>query len=445
MSLLLGLVLAASFDGEAALRHASFLAELGPRHYGTPRARSAAEYVASMFREVGLADVRLQEFKSKGIPGTNVLGVLRGSGPEFVVVAAHHDSAPPVRWARDDGSGVAVLIETARALAQRSDRPRTVVFASFDGEEAWFTGQLPTGSAAYVESLGGSARDLVAALVMDVDGSTGGAPVIHPLLYADPARPGTPLSAPAWLVEAALVGSGKGGSRPRVGGSFLAWLYQPALRTFKITLHGDDLSFLRSGLPALLASDSSLRDYYPGRQHVRDPDDALSIGTLERAGDSILGIVDELGRVPRGAPVDSIWFAAGGRLFRLPALVTFCAFCALPGLVLSVRGGALALGLRLMQALLFAFALWRHPLPAAWVLAAPTLLTALPLPRWLTAGLGLIPALALAALGLIGRSLGAVTGSWVAPWEAMLLLLALMLLGAPLRASGAARGKTAEA
>src|SRR6185503_16199949 len=162
----LSLLLLASLEtlsGEDALRHARLLAALGPHAFGSPRARAAAEYVAAELRSAGLQDVKLQPFESDSLKGQNVIGVLRGPGSEFVVLSAHHDSSPDAPGAYDDGGGVGVLIEVARALAQRKDRARTFVFASFDGEESESqTKTHAAGSRAYVQSLGAEARQLVA-------------------------------------------------------------------------------------------------------------------------------------------------------------------------------------------------------------------------------------------------------------------------------------------
>ncbi len=103
MVALLPLLLAASIDGEAALLHARRLAALGPHPWGTTLNKEAARYVESQFRDVGLSEVRFQSFERDGLIGTNVVGVLRANGPEFLVVGAHHDSAPgapgmPARW-----------------------------------------------------------------------------------------------------------------------------------------------------------------------------------------------------------------------------------------------------------------------------------------------------------------------------------------------------------
>ena len=117
MSALLGLLLAASIDGEAALRHASALAALGPHPWGSPRNQAAATYVAAQLREAGLDEVELQAFERHGVRGTNVVATLRAPGDEFVVIGAHHDTAPEAPGAYDDGGGVGIL-DRARPRAR---------------------------------------------------------------------------------------------------------------------------------------------------------------------------------------------------------------------------------------------------------------------------------------------------------------------------------------
>jgi hypothetical protein len=205
MTPLLGLLLAASIDGGAALRHASALAALGPHPWGSPRNQAAAAYVAAQLREAGLEAVEVQAFERHGVRGANVIGTLPAPGEEFVVIGAHHDTAPEAPGAYDDGGGVGILIELARVLAQDERRARTIVFASFDGEEAWSTGKGTTaGSRAYLERLGPRARSMVAAFAIEMSGWKGGAPVLHPIAYADPREKGRAVIAPAWLVQAAL-------------------------------------------------------------------------------------------------------------------------------------------------------------------------------------------------------------------------------------------------
>jgi len=246
------LLFAASFDGEAALRHAAKLASLGPHPWGSARNSFAAQYVAAQFREAGLSEVRLQEFESHGIKGANVIGTLRARGPEFIVVSAHHDTVPDAPGAYDDGGGVGVLLEAARALARGGDRPRTIVFISFDGEEAWSTRLTTTaGSRAYLKALGPDARNLCAALVIEMCGWNKGSPVLHAIAYPAPLVTAPPLIAPGWLVRAAVRGTRDAGVPFDIGDPLIPWLYQPSVRAFHAVFYGDDLSFLQNGVPAV--------------------------------------------------------------------------------------------------------------------------------------------------------------------------------------------------
>lgn len=63
----------------------------------------------------------------------NVIAVLPGTSDEIVVFNAHHDSVL-TPGAVDDASGVAIVLETARALSAENFS-RTVMFVTFGGEE----------------------------------------------------------------------------------------------------------------------------------------------------------------------------------------------------------------------------------------------------------------------------------------------------------------------
>ena len=425
------LLLAARFDGEAALRHASRLAALGPHPWGSPRVGVAADYVASQFRDAGLQEVRAQEFESHGVRGSNVIGVLRASGPEFLVIGAHHDTAPDAPGAYDDGGGVGVLIEAARAAAGRP-RTRTLVFVSWDGEEASSTGKTTTpGSRAYVASLGGDARQLTAAVVIEMCGWKGGSPVFQPIPYADPLCAAGSVMTPAWLMRSAEASAREAGAAMGVGDPLIPWLYQAGVRTFRVRLYGDDISFLQAGLPALFVSDSSFSAYYPWYHQPSDTADKIDAASLERMGRAVLAVAEGLSRARVGPTQEPVWFAAFGRILGLGPLLALGLLSLAPGLVHASRSGGPALGARIAQALLFLALLWRHAVPALWVFLLPNLLT-LPKRRWLSL-LSLVPLLSLGTLGLLAWRRGMLSGLWLAPWELIVaaLALALLFLGAP--------------
>ena len=443
MPSLLAVLLAASLDGEAALRHASALAALGPHPWGSPRSQAAAAYVAAQLRDAGLTEVRLQEFESQGIRGTNVIGVVRGPDSEMVVVGAHHDTAPEAPGAYDDGGGVGVLIEAARAWAKEPARTRTFVFASFDGEEAWATGKTTTaGSRAYIKDLGTEARRVVAALVIEMCGWKGGTPVLHPMAYADPRRPGASVITPAWLLRASYEGAAASGAPLGLGDPLIPWLYQPVVRTFRAQLYGDDLSFLQAGLPAVFVSDSSLSAYYPWYHEAGDGADKIEAPALARMGTSVMGVLRALDRVRPGPAVEPHWFFAFGRVVGLTTLLAIGLVSLLPGLRLGLSNGGAALLARLLQGALFALLLWRHPVPALWIFLLPNLLLPFGARRWATA-LALLPFLALVGVGALAWGRGYAHGVWLDPWEIAVLLLGLALAFVRPRVAGKARGRKA--
>lgn len=79
------------------------------------------------------------------VASENIIGTLRGATDEVVVVSAHLDHLgihPPANGgdgvyngALDNGSGIACLIEIAKAMARGPKPKRTVMFVAFTGEE----------------------------------------------------------------------------------------------------------------------------------------------------------------------------------------------------------------------------------------------------------------------------------------------------------------------
>ncbi len=71
----------------------------------------------------------------------NVLGLIPGTGPDWIIIGAHRDHfGKPAGLlfpgADDNASGTAVILEVARALMKAEFRPqRTLLFVSFSGEE----------------------------------------------------------------------------------------------------------------------------------------------------------------------------------------------------------------------------------------------------------------------------------------------------------------------
>ena len=107
------------------------------------------------FRAVELpvvADVSMQIEQTADLVGQNVVAKLPGRSPEAVVYGAHHDHLGTddalvaagqdgvYNGAVDNASGVAMMIELARAFAASGEIDRTVYFVTFTAEEAGLLG-----------------------------------------------------------------------------------------------------------------------------------------------------------------------------------------------------------------------------------------------------------------------------------------------------------------
>jgi aminopeptidase N len=157
------------FDAASFRRTVEFLAD--PRHegrgVGSPGLERTMRWVEDQFKALGLHPIAeegyLQRWAWRGgdpermMPLTNLIGGIPGADPELenhpVVVMAHLDHLglgwPDVRegnegmvhpGADDNASGVAALLELARAMRAEPPRPRPVVFVVTTAEEAGLVG-----------------------------------------------------------------------------------------------------------------------------------------------------------------------------------------------------------------------------------------------------------------------------------------------------------------
>jgi glutaminyl-peptide cyclotransferase len=115
------------FDGAAAFRLLRRQVELGPRPAGSPESRRLSRLLKRIVPRASYQEV----------PGglRNVVGIVRGREPGYVVVGAHYDTKdiPGFVGANDGASGTAIAAQLARSIR----RPRhTVRFVFFDGEES---------------------------------------------------------------------------------------------------------------------------------------------------------------------------------------------------------------------------------------------------------------------------------------------------------------------
>jgi hypothetical protein len=154
--------------------------ELRGRDNGTDGGKQAQDGLVAAFQHLGLRPAGDDGYLQPLPRGANVLGMLEGTDPkraqEVVVLGAHYDhlgqlGSQVYYGADDNASGVAVLVEVARALANPGARPpRSVLFIAFDAEEPpdYLTRHM--GSQWFVDHPALPRERIVAMLCMDLMG-----------------------------------------------------------------------------------------------------------------------------------------------------------------------------------------------------------------------------------------------------------------------------------
>jgi aminopeptidase YwaD len=139
--------------GERTLETVRAVSALGPRPAGSRAEAGAGRLVRARFRALGYR-VLTQPFPlPRGGSSRNVVALARG--PIRAVVVAHLDGVSAGVAANDNASGVAVMLEVARALRGRDG----VLFAALGAEERVETGsRTHLGSARLLRGLSAAGR-----------------------------------------------------------------------------------------------------------------------------------------------------------------------------------------------------------------------------------------------------------------------------------------------
>jgi Zn-dependent M28 family amino/carboxypeptidase len=139
-----GAVFVGRFSGPRAWKHLEALAAIGPRAVGTPGAAKAREYITSELATLGLEVKKVSmelQFVDAEAPGVlelvNLSATIPGNSSDLMLLIAPYDSAYHENFrfvgVNDGASGVAVLLELARVLAEKP-LPYTTRFLFLDGE-----------------------------------------------------------------------------------------------------------------------------------------------------------------------------------------------------------------------------------------------------------------------------------------------------------------------
>jgi Zn-dependent M28 family amino/carboxypeptidase len=135
-------------------RHVGTLAgEIGERNVQRPHAlHAAADYIESELAALGY-HVAQQAYETHGVRCANLEATVAGTerAREIIVAGAHYDTVPGSPGANDNASGVAGVIEIARALRGLT-LARTVKLVAFVNEEPPFFYWGEMGSKVYADA-----------------------------------------------------------------------------------------------------------------------------------------------------------------------------------------------------------------------------------------------------------------------------------------------------
>jgi Peptidase family M28 len=139
------------FNGENAYKMLVEQCDLGPRPPGSAEIELCRDYIIDKLHEYG-AEVKLQKFKAEvqgmEFDGVNITGSFYPRLSRRILLGAHYDTRPwadrdsleanhsqPVLGANDGASGVAVLLEIGRILANEMPAEYGIDLVFFDMED----------------------------------------------------------------------------------------------------------------------------------------------------------------------------------------------------------------------------------------------------------------------------------------------------------------------
>jgi glutaminyl-peptide cyclotransferase len=173
------------YNESQAFAYLTSQCNFGPRPPGSNNLSLCREYIVNCMTSSGW-NVTRQNFTYLGVACTNIISRWNSSGNASLILGAHYDTRPradqesnvanrtrPIIGANDGASGVAILMELARALPQSVRR--SVEFVFFDAEDS---GEINgwdwiVGSTYYVGQLSSDRKASIRAMILlDMVGDT---------------------------------------------------------------------------------------------------------------------------------------------------------------------------------------------------------------------------------------------------------------------------------
>ncbi len=276
-------------------RHVSTIGgDIGDRNvWRYPELNATADYITGELRQCGY-EVSEQPYEAGGKTVRNLEAELKGSASpaEIFVVGAHYDSVRGCPAANDNGTGVAGVLEVARALAQ--DRlERTVRFVLFVNEEPPFFQTELMGSLVYAKGCWARGEKVVGMISVETIG-----------FYSN--NPGSQKYPPPFDRMFPSTGNFIGFVADERSGAFLQNVMGSFRRHTKFPSEGvaapadvqgvgwsDHWSFWQNGYPALMVTDTA-PFRYPHYHEPTDTPDKIDYARTARVVMALARMVEDL-------------------------------------------------------------------------------------------------------------------------------------------------------
>ncbi|HHN65114.1 MAG TPA: M28 family peptidase [Nitrospirae bacterium] len=252
-----------------------------------------AEFIKEEFKTLGFT-VQTDDFELKGRKYSNIIATKDGvsHGKDWILIGAHYDAVHGSPGADDNASGVAVMLEVARALGPKP----SLMFVAFTLEEPQLnTVEFLIGSKHFVKEMTGRGLGFRIALILESVGY-----ISH--------RPDSQILPP--FVKAPRVGDfiGLVGNKKAIAVmekfKDTASRYVPGLKvvTYKAPLKGyllpetrfsDHAPFWDAGFPAIMITDTAMFRY-PYYHTEYDRAEHLSPDFMEQIAMALIKIIEEL-------------------------------------------------------------------------------------------------------------------------------------------------------
>jgi hypothetical protein len=266
--------------------------ELGPRDSGSPeRLARVASWIASELHEAGFETTAIEPYSTSRGVFHNVVARRAGLDPARGVrlVGAHYDAIEGTPGADDNASGVAVLLELARALGRRGPARQAQWLAAFATEEPPFFGTDEMGSHALASDIVARGITLELMVALDLVG-----------VYSDEPhsqRVPSPLLRPLYPSRGnfiAVVGDARSGRAieevkrsMKSTGALPVHSFRAPAGLQPAVMFSDHLSFRRLGLPAVLVTDTAFMRY----AHYHTPADTPERLDYERMAALVVALI----------------------------------------------------------------------------------------------------------------------------------------------------------